>query len=289
MAESPCPRPGGPDGLSAHGSSIGPFGAIVEAPFVAISGGDWQSAYRLAAFPCLLAVGLVGLYLARLARRRGASSLCQALIAGLCLINPLTFAALELGHPEELLTIALVVAALATASEGHRYRAALLLGLALATKQWAVIAILPVLMALPAQRIRAGACAAAVVAILTLPSVVEAPQTFFENQGHVTSTGQLVTPWSIWYPASETVVHEFDLGSTTLRGETKEAAPLVGSLSHWFIVLLALGLPIGLALRRGRFHLSGEDAFALFALLALLRCALNPGTTPTTTYRSCSR
>src|SRR5262245_6158689 len=49
------------------GSSIGPFAAIVEAPFVAISGGDGLVAYRWAAFPCLLAVGLVGIYLALLA------------------------------------------------------------------------------------------------------------------------------------------------------------------------------------------------------------------------------
>lgn len=35
-------------------------------------------------------------------------------------------------------------------------------------------------------------------------------------------------------------------------------------------------MPVGLALRRGRFGLSGADAMALLALLGLLRCALDP-------------
>jgi hypothetical protein len=39
---------------------------------------------------------------------------------------------------------------------------------------------------------------------------------------------------------------------------------------------MALLIPLVLALRRGRFALSGPDAMALLALLALLRCGLDP-------------
>jgi hypothetical protein len=67
-----------------------------------------------------------------------------------------------------------------------------------------------------------------------------------------------------------------EVGSTSFTAEVHEAPPLVGSLSHPLIVFLALGLPLALALRRGRFRLSGPDAMALLALLALLRCALDP-------------
>ena len=109
-----------------------------------------------------------------------------------------------------------------------------------------------------------------------LPGLVVAPGTFIEDHGKAASTGWVVTPWSVWYPTSDTVVHEFEVGSTTIRGEVQEAPPAVGSISHWLIVLLAFGLPIALALWRGRFQLSGEDAFALLALLALMRCALDP-------------
>ena len=67
----------------------------------------------------------------------------------LCLVNPLTWEAIRLGHPEELLGGALCVGAVLAALRGRTLPAAVLLGLALATKQWAVIAVLPVLAAAP--------------------------------------------------------------------------------------------------------------------------------------------
>src|SRR6476661_6000978 len=60
-------------------SLMGPLPSLAQAPFAAISGGGELVAYRWSAFPCLLAVGLLGLYLARLARRRGMPPLGQAL------------------------------------------------------------------------------------------------------------------------------------------------------------------------------------------------------------------
>jgi hypothetical protein len=69
-------------------------------------------------------------------------------------------------------------------------------------------------------------------------------------------------------------VHE--VGAETLVAHVHESPPLVAPLSHPVIVLLALILPLALALRRGGFGLSGSDAMALLALLALLRCALDP-------------
>jgi hypothetical protein len=257
-------------------SMMGTFAAVAQAPFAAISGGGTLVAYRWSAFACLLAVGLLGLYLAHLARRRGVPTLGQALIAGLCLFNPLTIGALDMGHPEELLTAALAVATIATASEGHRYRAAVLLGLAVASKQWAVIAILPVLMALPSSRIRVAFIAGAIVAVLTLPALIAAPDSFSAVHGAAASTGRVVTPWSVLYPVADVTSERYEVGSTSFTAEVHKAPSPVESLMHPLIVLLGFGLPVGLALRRGRFRLSGPDAMALLALLALLRCALDP-------------
>ena len=72
----------------------------------------------------------------------------------LWIVYPLTFKAVETGHPEELLAAALVIGSAVSAATGASWRAILLLGLALATKQWAVIAFFPILMALPAHRVR---------------------------------------------------------------------------------------------------------------------------------------
>lgn len=261
--------------LSAK-AMMGPFATLVEAPFAAFSNGTELDAYRWASLPGLLAAGMLGLYLARIAGRRGASTATQVIVGALCLVNPLTLEALDNGHPEEVLTAALAIGAVATAAEGHKGRTAVLLGLALASKQWAVIAILPALMALPAQRIRVGLVAGAIAAILTLPSILIAPDSFSEVHHNAANTGRVVTPWSVWYPFADTVVEEHHVGPEVLEAQMHEAPPLVGSLSHPLIVALAVIVPLGLALRRRGFRLTAVDAMALFALLALLRCVLDP-------------
>lgn len=263
------------DYLSAE-AMMGPFATLVQAPFVAVAGEGDLAQYQWASLPCLFAAGLLGLYLAAIARRRGASPLAQALIAALCLVNPLALEALENGHPEELLTAALAVGAVATAAEGKNWRATVLLGLALASKQWAVIAVLPTLMALPAQRIRTCLGALGIAIALTLPALIASPDAFFEVHGNAASTGSTVTPWSIWYPFATVATETFQVGSTQLVADVHKAPPLVGSLSHPLIVLLAFAVPLALAWRRRGSSLSGGDAMALLALIALLRCALDP-------------
>ena len=255
---------------------MGPFSILVRAPFAALADGGELSAYRLGSFPCVLAAGLLGLYLAGIARRRRVGLLGQALIVALCLLNPLTFEALEMGHPEEILTAALVVGAVAVAAEGHVGRATLLLGLALATKQWAVIAVLPVLMALPARQIRVAAGAAAIAIALTLPGFLAAPTQFLEMQGNAANTKQIVDAWSVWYAAAPEVTQQIDVGGETVAVQRRLLPEELGHLSHPLIVLTALLLPLLLAVRRGSFRLSGSDAMALLALLALLRCGLDP-------------
>jgi hypothetical protein len=255
---------------------MGQFATLVQAPFAALAGPGELAEYHLASLPCLFAAGLLGLYLAGLACRRSASSLFQALIAGICLVNPLTFEALRLGHPEEILTAALAVAAVVSAAEGKDRRAAILLGLAIASKQWAVIAILPVLMALTRRRLSTGLVASVIFLALTLPSFLASPSSFVEVHDRAASTGRIVTPWSVWYPAANVVTEHYTVGSTHLTASVHEAPPLVGSFSHPLIVLLAIGLPVALALRRRSFRLPGADAMALLTLIALLRCALDP-------------
>jgi DNA-binding XRE family transcriptional regulator len=254
---------------------MGPFATLVQAPFVAVSGTGGEAAYPWAVFSCLLVAGLVGLYLARIAARHGAGRLSQALIATLVLLNPLTFEAIENGHPEEVLTAALAVAAVAAGAENRARRTALLLGLAIASKQWAVIAILPALMALPAKRLRTGALAAAVAAVLLLPAAVASPGSFIGVQTQVAGTGQVVTPWSGWYPAATTTTEVYFVDGERLVAEVENAPPLADPLSHPLIVMLALALPLAVWLRRGA-PLAATDAFALLALLALLRCVLDP-------------
>jgi len=254
---------------------MGPFSILVRAPFVAIAGGGQLADYRVGAFPCVFAVGLLGLYLASIAARRGMGRLGQFAIVALCLFNPITFNALWNGHPEEILTAALAVGAVVVASQGHRGRAALLLGLALATKQTAVIAILPVLMALPDRQLRVGAGAIAIAFALVVPGFLAAPSEFTEMQGNAATPHRIVSPWSVWYAAIPETTQEVDVGGQPVAVRWRRIPEALGRASHPLIIALAFLLPVLLALRRRRFHLSGPDALALFALLCLLRAGLD--------------
>jgi hypothetical protein len=262
------------DALAAQ-PLMGLVSILVRAPFAAFGGTELE-VYRLGVFPCVLAAGLLGLYLSGIARRAGAGMAARTLIVGVCLFNPLTFEAVQLGHPEEILTAALAVGAVAVGAEGHNVRAALLLGLALATKQWAVIAILPVLMAASGGRLRVLLGAAGVAALLTLPTLVAAPAEFAEMQGNAANTKEVVGPYSVWYAPAPETTEELNIGGEQVAVDRRVLPPLAGWLAHPLIVLLALGLPAALALRRGRWGLTACDAMALLALLALLRCALDP-------------
>jgi hypothetical protein len=257
--------------LSAH-PIMGPFATLVQAPFALFASGEVVR-YQLACLPCLFAIAALGWYLARLAGRRGAGVLGQLLIALLCLVNPLTLEALGSGHPEELLTAALAVGAVVVATQGQAGRAALLLGLAVASKQWAVIAIFPVLMALPSRRIWTAALAAAVVAAFSLPALIASPSAFFDVQGNAASGGRIASIWSLWFPVSPESVRHLGDG---LTNSVHEVPPALAPLTHPLIVILVLALPLALWGWRGRFGLDASRAIALLALLALLRCALDP-------------
>jgi Glycosyltransferase family 87 len=263
------------DYLSAK-AMMGPFSTLIQAPFAAVAPPGHLSVYIWASTPCLLAAGLVGLYLGSIAARRGVPLFARVLIAFLCVVNPLVLSALQNGHPEEILTAALVVGAIAAAGEGKTAGSAVLLGLALASKQWAVLAILPTLMALPRFRLRVGVAAIGIAVLFTAPSVVASPESFTEVSGNAANTGWVVTPWSIWYPGASVETKVVGSGQATFVAEVHHAPPLVGDMSHPFIVLLAFAVPLSLAARRRSFRLSGGEAMGLLALVALLRCALDP-------------
>ena len=75
--------------------------------------------------------------------RRGRPWTLWALMAAACVLNPLTYQAAFYGHPEELLAAALAVGAVIAAGRRHWLLGGLMLGAALATKQWAALAVVP--------------------------------------------------------------------------------------------------------------------------------------------------
>lgn len=245
--------------LTVHPQPLmGPIAILARAPFVAV--GHWLGAgslasYRLGAIPCLVAAGLVGVVLPRTfspASRRGAVSILVVLLA---VASPAATSAVELGHPEEVLCAALSVLAVVAAMRGRVVATAVLLGLALATKQWAVIALPPAVLAVGRPyRWRVAAAAAGLAALLTLPQALADPSGFASVSQHAATSTNDTFVQSWWY-----------LFAHTLPGWLARS-------THPAIVLAAFPLTV-IAYRRG---LRAEDALPLLALLFLVRCVFDP-------------
>lgn len=248
--------------LPGYGGSL-----ILRAPFVLVAdalgaNADW--AFRAAALPCLIAGVILAVVLFALQERPAAAWLTLALAT----IAPDTLRAIEFGHPEEVLGAALCIGAVLAALRERPILAGVLLGLAVANKPWAVLAIGPVAVALGAGYVRAGAAAGALTALVWAPILLA-------GGGHppaVTGTGTLFQPWQAWW-----FLGDPGQDVRTMTGELKDgyrAAPAwISPITRPLIVLFGFVLSAAALLVRGR---DRRDAMLLLALLLLLRCVLDP-------------
>ena len=257
------------EGFFASQPLMGSFSLFLRAPFVAtVFHSSESTVYLAGALPCVIAALVLGMVLGRVAAERGASEAVQGLVAGLAVINPITFRALHWGHPEELLTAALCVGAVIAALRDRHVLAGVLLGLALASKQWAVLAVLPVFLAATDRRVLIALLAGGLAAALTVPMYLAAPSAFesvAQGAAGQRSGGTWTTPWSVWWAIAEVT-------DVPGRGLMYVAPAWVGQISHPLIVALAPVLAGLLWLRKDRRR---DDALLLLALLFLLRCVLD--------------
>jgi hypothetical protein len=261
-------------------------GSLLErAPFAlapSLWGGGELAIYRMMALPCLLAALALGLWLVTRARSLGLDRLAQLVVLGLCVANPLTLAGLELGHPDELLGGVLCVAAVLLAFSSRPAWAGLALGVAFANKQWAILALGPVLLALPHRR---GLCLS-VAATASLAFL--APFALFGSSAFLTGVRGAASPGSTIFQPSQ-IWWFFGHHGHVVRGlfgaikpgyRTAPGWPAL--ISHPLIVGLALPLTLGVWARKrgalGRTKASIDrlpNALLLLALLLLLRCMLD--------------
>jgi Glycosyltransferase family 87 len=252
---------------------MGPFSLLVRAPFVAlVFDRSIETVYFAGVLPCLAGVAALVAALRRRMAALGRPAAAIGLVTLVALLNTGTFRAIHWGHPEELLAGALCAGAVLAALRDRTLAAALLLGLAVATKQWAVIATVPVLLAASQRRIGIALLAGAIAAAFTLPMIVLAPDSFVSvHKDAVVAVGN-VSPPNVWFPFSSPREH---VASGLGSGFLYEIPGWLSALTHPLIVLL--GLPLGaLYLRRRRDAGAREDALGLLALLLLARCLLDP-------------
>jgi hypothetical protein len=258
--------------FAANPALMGDFSLFVRAPFVWLVFDQSVSVvYFAGALPCLAGVVALALYLRRQVLARGLPVAAALLVGLLCVLNPGTFRALHWGHPEELLAGSLCVGAIVAATCRRGLLAGLLLGLALATKQWAAIAIIPTLLAAGEHRIRLILVAGSVAAAIALPALIMQPQAVVGVHKSIAQAQPVVTPANVWWPFSTPRTAAERAG---VPGFAEKIPTWLGTLSHPLIVLL--GVPLGWLYWRRRARLRPEDALGLFALLMLLRCLLDP-------------
>jgi hypothetical protein len=227
-------------------------------------GGGELGVFRAGTFECVLALGALGLVLAAGMRRRGAPALGRAAVAGLLVLAPLITGAVLFGHPEEALGAALCVASVLLAGKRRPALSGLLLGLAVVNKPWGVIAAVPALLAAPREdRVRLGACAAALAIPWLAASALVAPQAFSRMVGAVWPVAH---PVDIWWPLA---------APTTAPGGMHVwfSPGFLGSHGRELIVLIPVAATLALAPFGER---TVERCLALLALALLLRCLLDP-------------
>ena len=200
----------------------------------------------------------------------------RAALVGVLLVAAPVVDLLDAGHPEEALAAVLCVAAVLVAIADRPVAAALALGAAIAVKPWALIAIGPVLLAAPRARVLIGLGAAAMVGVLYLPLLLlDSGHVIGVTRGVATTDGWIFKPQQMWWPLR--TEHPFG-GVSGFSGPG-----WLRSVSHPLIVVVAMAISAGagwqrLRPARGRLAASFEprDALLLLALVALLRCVLDP-------------
>lgn len=266
-------------GAFLRGSPVDGPSLLLRAPFAYASwlwGGSDMAVYRLVAVPGLLAGAVLGVLLfelrARTLRQAG-WGWCVLLLAA---ANPVTLDALRIGHPEELFGAVLCVAAVLAALHDRPWLSAVLLGLAMGNKAWAILAVGPVLLALPRAHWRVLGASAAVAAACVLPFVV-ASLVSGDGASAVVSAGRtdgIFQPWQLFWFLGERrddIQGFFGFHKVGFR-----AAPgWISHVTHPLVVVVGVALAAAWTRVRRRVTTEPADVLLLLALCLLLRCVLD--------------
>jgi Glycosyltransferase family 87 len=254
---------------------MGSLSLLLRAPFVVASrwlGADDLTVYRVGSVVCLVSLALLAIWVARLMARRGQSLVIRLLVVVALVLNPLSLNAIWLGHPEEPMAAALCIGAVLAAGDRRVTAAGVLLGLALATKQWAIVAVLPVVLAAPERRWRLTVVAGAVALAMALPLAVANPTRFMTIADEASQT--LRSPaTSLWAPlATSRQEISFTSGLVSIV-TTYSLPPPLWFLPRPLIVVVTAVLAL---LYRRRPGSEAEGVLGLLALCFLIRGMLDP-------------
>ncbi|MHB1859398.1 MAG: glycosyltransferase 87 family protein [Solirubrobacteraceae bacterium] len=253
---------------------------LLRAPFALLPslwGGGQLAVYRALAAPCLLAAGALGLWVDGRMRRGGASLAARGVALALLVCNPIVLPTIECGHPEEILCAVLCVTAVLLAARERPLLAGVALGIAIGCKYWPVIAVGPVLLALPARRWRCLAATALSAALLLAPIALLNTHFVAASSTAASTSSAIFQPWQIfWFLGWHGNLLHGAFGVPEPGFRTPPA--WVGPISHPLLVTLAIVAAAALAIRRGGGRaprVDVHDALLLLAFAMLIRCLLD--------------
>jgi Glycosyltransferase family 87 len=240
----------------AYGGSL-----VLRAPFAMLPrlwGGSLRAVYLASALPCMLAAVAFCVWLSAQPRRRGASWPARIVAIVCCIGNPIVLIVLFGGHPEDVLGAVLCVSAVTLAANGRAEWAGVLVGLAVANKPWALVAVPVVVAALPARRWRALLLAAGSAGAVLLP-LAAAREHGLSATANGADVGTIFNPPQLlwWFGHRSWIVREARPGIVL-------ASLLLTAL--WWITRRRAARPTARA----------SEALLLLALVLLLRAALDP-------------
>jgi Glycosyltransferase family 87 len=257
------------DRCPAYGGSL-----ILRAPFALLPnlwGGGSLAVFRAVSAPAVLALFVFALLLWSAAERRRIPRAGWVALL-LVLMNPLAYVALRVGHPEEILVACACIAAAVAASRGRPGLAGALLGGAVASKPWAIIALAPLLLGLEDGRMRFLASAGGVAAAIVAPIVLHGGASVTATTTVAHSTGTIANPWQIWWFLGDHVGPVYR-GLGHVRYDYRTEPPWVTSVSHPAVVIVpALLCALRYRALRGR---PGHDVLLLLAAVFFARCLLD--------------
>jgi hypothetical protein len=256
-------RTNGVDAFVRLAPTYSGFVTLIGAP-LALLGRGMDLTFQLDALPGLLV--LIGFAVSLSVRERSHALLAVALAAG----SPVAYLALDAGHPEDVLAAAAAVAGVLAAVRGRATAASVLLTVAVLAKQTAILAVLPAALALPRPKLRTLALPVT-AAILVYGGFLLARPGSPVGAQVATGAGSFFHPWQIWWPLGVPSSAAWQAAGHGALTSPAWLAPI----PHPLIVGLALPLSALWWWRRGADR-PREDALALFALLALERCILDP-------------
>jgi hypothetical protein len=230
------------------------------------AGGSDLSAYQAGALACMLPLAFGAAWLVSVPGITHRQRVARVLTVLVVISSPVLRTTLQVGHPEDVVAAVLATMAVVAATNGQARLAAVLLGLSIGAKEWALVALVPVMIALPGKRRSVAVISGGLVLLLVgLPWLGDPAAV--DRAVHAQTTAFL-SPLSPLWPLADPI-RFFGGGYVRAARSIPWGLQRSGALAIQLIIALALGSVWYLRLRHKGVIC---NPICLLVLLSAVRC-----------------